>query len=301
MNLSGHNLALLASLNTLLEECNVTRAAEKLNISQPALSAQLARLRDLFEDQLLIPAQSGRGMVRTPLGAHLREPLRRALQTLEEVVAQQPEFDPARAHRTFTLGANDNAAAIIAPRLIKLTRDAGWHHIRFAFIAPQPNRLQSQLETGEIDIALTSRDAVPGAQQLPLVDEAFQLAQRKGHPRGNVPLTLESYASLEHILVSGQGGGFRGFIDDLLADQGLARRVGVSVQFYSLVPLILQNSDLVCTLPARFLSRYHEVLDAFPLPFDVRHFSLYATWNRRFDDDAAHRWLRAQLQASVAA
>jgi DNA-binding transcriptional LysR family regulator len=275
MNLTGHNLALLASLSTMLDEKNVTRAAARLGISQPALSAQLARLRDIFNDPLLTPAMSGKGMVLTPRGAHLREPLRQALQVLEDVVSIAPVFDPSVAQRAFSLGANDNASAIMGPRLIQLAE---------------------QLETGEIDIALVSKSAVPSnASNEPLLQEEFRMAQRKDHPRGTRPSTIEEYAQLEHVIVSGDGGGVRGFIDDLLAEKGLSRRVGVSVQYYSLVPLILQMTDLVSTLPARFLDRYADSLASTPLPFEVRRFNLYATWHTRFDNDPAHAWLRGQL------
>ncbi|RQV70301.1 LysR family transcriptional regulator [Burkholderia cenocepacia] len=300
MNLYGPNLALLASLSTLLDERNVTRAAALLNVSQPALSAQLARLRELFDDPLLVPASSGKGMVLTARGAHLREPLRHALRALEDVVRRPPQFEPLVEQRTFSIGANDNAAAIIGPRLIQLTRDAGYNGIRFALRALDVSRLPDHLENGEIDVALTSRDMVSGASQEALLEDAFMMAQRKDHPRGTQPPSLDEYVRMEHVIVSGQGGGFHSFIDTLLAEQGLTRRVGVSVQFYSIVPLILQSSDLVCTLPARFLDRFPNALTSFPLPFDLRRFSLYSTWHTRFDKDPGHVWLREQLRKCVA-
>jgi DNA-binding transcriptional LysR family regulator len=123
------------------------------------------------------------------------------------------------------------------------------------------------------------------------------MAQRKRHPRGDKRPTLKEYARLEHVIVSGDGGGFRGFIDDLLAEKGLQRRVAVSVQYYSIVPLILESTDLVCTLPARFLSRFADRLAVFPLPFDGGRFTLHATWHARFDGDGAHGWLRRELAA----
>ena len=126
------------------------------------------------------------------------------------------------------------------------------------------------------------------------------MAQRKGHPRGSRPPTIKEYARLEHVIVSGDGGSFRGFIDDILKDKGFTRRVGISVQFYSVVPLILQSTDLVCTLPARFLSRYSGTLLPLRLPFDAGRFSLYATWHARFDKDPGHSWLRQQLAVCAA-
>ncbi|MGY2221395.1 LysR family transcriptional regulator [Pseudomonas gingeri] len=301
MNITGHNLALLASLSTLLDERNVTRAAARLAISQPALSAQLSRLRDLFGDPLLTPALSGKGMILTPHGARLQEPLRLALQALEDVINHTPEFDPHTAQRTFSIAANDNAGAIIGPRLIQLTREAGCADIRFAFRGLDKSKLAEQLENGEIDVALTSRDAVAKASQQPLLEEEFRMAQRIGHSRGTHPPSLEEYTQLEHVIVSGDGGGFHGFVDDALSEQGLSRRVGVSVQYYSLVPVMLQATDLVCTLPAQFLARYAETLESFPLPVQVRRYNLYATWHSRFDKDAAHCWLRKMLGAAAQA
>src|ERR1700744_3416781 len=122
MDISGHNLALLASLSTLLDERNVTRAADRLGISQPALSAQLARMRDLFADPLLTPAASGKGMVLTPLAAKMKDPLRDALRHVQEVVSEPRVFDPLRSDRVFSIGANDNAGAVIGVRLIPRLR-----------------------------------------------------------------------------------------------------------------------------------------------------------------------------------
>lgn len=299
MNITGHNLALLASLSTLLDERNVTRAASRLAISQPALSAQLSRLRDLFGDPLLTPALSGKGMILTPHGARLQEPLRLALQALEDVINHTPEFDPLTAERTFCIAANDNGGAIIGPRLIQLTREAGCQGIRFAFRGLDKARLAEQLENGEVDVALTGKDSVAKASQQPLLEEEFRMAQRIGHPRGTGPLSLEQYTQLEHVIVSGDGGGFYGFVDEALAKQGYSRRVGVSVQYYSLVPVMLQATDLVCTLPAQFLARYAETLESFPLPVEVRRYSLYAAWHSRFDKDAGHCWLRTMLEAAA--
>ncbi|WP_219268357.1 LysR family transcriptional regulator [Pseudomonas sp. Xaverov 259] len=301
MNLTGHNLALLASLSTLLDERNVTRAAERLSISQPALSAQLARLRDLFGDPLLTPALSGKGMVLTPRGEHLQQPLRQALQVLEDVINHTPLFDPFSAQRVFSLAANDNASAIMAPRLIALTRAMGIQGIRFAFRGIDKNKLPEQMESGDIDLALTGKDAVDKASQLLLLEEEFRLGQRIGHPRGTGPVTLAAYTQLEHVLVSGDGGGFYGFMDEALARKGLARRVGVSVQYYSLVPLILQTTDLVCTLPAQFLERYAGTLQSSALPLEVQRYNLYAAWHSRFDQDPAHAWLRSMLSQCAAA
>jgi DNA-binding transcriptional LysR family regulator len=240
-------------------------------------------------------------LVLTPRGHELREPLRLALRHLEDVVSTPSAFDPLKSDRTFTVGANDNATAIVGSRLVALMRRCGWSGLRLAFRGIDLAKLTGQLETGEIDVALVSKSAVPSnLPNQPLLEEKFMMAQRKDHPRGSRPPSLKEYARLDHVIVSGDGGGFRGFIDDLLAEEGLTRRVCVSVQHYSVVPLLLQSTDLVCTLPQRFLSRYADTLEAFRLPFETRRFTLHATWHARFDQDPGHAWLRRQLAACAA-
>jgi DNA-binding transcriptional LysR family regulator len=202
-------------------------------------------------------------------------------------------FDPAESDRTFTIGANDNKTAIIGSRLVALVRRSGWLGLRLAFRSIEFAKLTVQLESGEVDVALVSKSAVPNnLPNQPLLEERFMMAQRKDHPRGSRPPSMKEYARLDHVIVSGDGGGFRGFIDDILAEKGLTRRVCVSVQHYNVVPLLLQSTDLVCTLPLRFLSRYAGTLDAFRLPFETQRFTLHATWHARFDQDPGHAWLR---------
>jgi DNA-binding transcriptional LysR family regulator len=235
-------------------------------------------------------------MVLTPRGNELRERLRLALQHLEDVVSKPSAFDPAKSERTFTVGANDNATAIIGSRLVSRLRRSGLSRIRLAFRGIDFAKLTDQLETGEIDVALVSKNALPhNLPNQPLLEEKFMMAQRKDHPRGLRRPSFKEYARLDHVIVSGDGGGFRGFIDDILAESGMTRRVGVSVQYYSVVPLLLQSTDLVCTLPQRFLSRYPDTLAALRLPFDTRAFTIHATWHARFDQDPGHAWLRKQL------
>src|ERR1700754_1982581 len=145
------DLGLMLALDALLEEANVTRAASRLSISQPALSAQLARLRELFGDPLLLPAETGRGMTLTARAVGLRDPLRVALRDLDRVVTHAPEFDPAHSTRAFQIALSDNAVAILGVDLVAWIAAHAGPGIRVAFRPVDPGRIGTQLECGEVD------------------------------------------------------------------------------------------------------------------------------------------------------
>ncbi|NRR33341.1 LysR family transcriptional regulator [Oxalobacteraceae bacterium] len=299
MDIRGADLPLLVSLDVLLEEKNVTRAAARLHLSQPALSAQLARLRDLMGDPLLVPSERSRGMVATARALSMQAPLREALAALGMAVAPDASaFDPASAKRVFRIAGNDNAIMITMMELISAIGSQGGPDLKVAFVTPDMERLVEQMERGEIDLVVGGSEFLPPqllAQTVCTVK--YRMGQRKGHPRGRRKPTLAAYCKLRHIIVSNEAG-FHGFMDDVLAQHGCKREVAVSVAHYSVVPAMLANSDLVCSLPAAFLERYSEQLDIVDLPVEAGEFGVSIGWHRRSDNDPAHRWLRAQF-ASV--
>jgi DNA-binding transcriptional LysR family regulator len=293
--MSPDRLKLLVALDVLLEQGNVTKAASQLGISQPALSAQLARLRELLGDPLLVPARGGRGMVLTTQASTMKEPLRLALAQLRHVFDPPQPFTPLRSERTFTLILNDNAAAMLAGPLIAAAQQAGGRAIRMAFLHPHRD-IAEALESGKADIAIGSppetNEALVCRQ---LLRDAYQVACRPGLLRG--PLDLDTYTSLPHAMVSATGGNFSSGIDATLAQLERVRRVSVSVQSYAVVPTVVAQSDCLCTLPRRFLARYRAQLEIHDLPFDMPEFTLSAIWHARANNDPAHIWLREQLFA----
>lgn len=292
----GIDLNLLVSLDVLLEECNVTRAAERLHLSQPALSAQLSRLRQTLDDPLLLPADSGRGMIPTARALALAAPLRAVLRDLEMLVTRRVGFDPVQAERTFRIAASDNAVATLGLTAIEALPRAAGRGVRLAFLRPDTARAAEQLERGEIDLLVGSERALPGTMKArKLVEEHFVVAQRKGHPRGRHPPSLDEYCALRHVLVSTSGGSLHGFMDEHLERLGRRRDVVLSVQHFTLVPAILQATDYVSTLPSRLAARFTEVLDAYPLPFEALGFALHAAWHPRHHQDPASIWLREFL------
>ncbi|CAM2164738.1 PCP degradation transcriptional activation protein [Paraburkholderia sacchari] len=298
IDLSGIDLNLLVTLDALLAESNVTRAATRLNLTQPAVSAQLARLRRLFDDPLLIPAANGRGMTRTVHALELMEPLHAALQTLETVVRRQPAFDPLTGTRRFVIAASDQSVAVLGlPLMIEWARLAG-PDVQLAFVAIESGSLAQRFECGEIDLLLGSAQQVPPTLKArKLYDERFVVAQRKGHPRGTAAFDLDSYCALHHVLVSTSGGSFFGFMDEHLEALGRRRRVALSVQHFTLVPEVLTRTDYVATLPYRLVARSLDRVDMFELPFEARGFSMHAAWHPRSHADPALTWLRDTVSA----
>lgn len=293
MDMKRIDLNLLVSLDVLLEEANVTRAARRLKLSQPALSAQLARLREVFGDPLLLPAETGRGMTLTARAVGLRDPLRTALRDLDRVVTHAPEFDPAHGTRAFQIAMSDNGVAILGVDLVAWVAAHAGPGIRVAFRPVDPARIGTLMESGEVDLLISIKSLIPSAMKTrALLDDRYLMAQRKGHPRGLTPPDLEAYCALSHVLVSLDGGGFHGFMDDYLKKLGRRRQVAVSVPQYHLVPAILEATDYVSVMPSRLCQRFASRLDAFELPVATHDISLFASWHPRMHADASHQWLR---------
>lgn len=286
------DIDLLLTLDALLAERNVTHAANRLNITQSALSGRLTRLRQLLNDPLFVPSSTGRGMVPTPHALALGDDLTRLLERLAEFANAAHAFDQITTTRVFRIAATDNPAAILAPDLIPAMLAAA-PQARLAFTLPDKSRITEILETAEADVFVGA--AEDGSSELicqKLFEERFVMAQRKGHPRGSGPVGIDEFCQLQHLLISTSGGHFHGMVDAALAEQGRTRAVAVSVQSYALAPLILANSDCVCTLPERFLKRFEQSLELFEPPLDLSPFSINLFWHPRMRSDPAHIWFR---------
>lgn len=296
VDLKGLDLNLLRSLAVLIDTRNVTHAAERLHLSQSAISAQLARLRAGFGDPLLIPSDSGRGMVATARALALAPALDGLLKDIEALVRGAPVFDPAADERTFHVAASDNAIVALGLPLVEAVWRSAGPGVRIAFRAPEAASIAQQMESGTIDLLIGSERMVPPTMKArELLAERFVLVQRKGHPRGTVALDLDGYCRLSHVLVSTSGGSFHGFMDEHLEKLGRARNVALSVQQFTLVPELLRHTDLVCTVPSRLAARFSNQLDTFELPFKAQGFTLHMAWHARNHADPAIRWLHDRL------
>lgn len=295
-NLRRLDLNLLVTLDVLLSEHNVTRAAQRLNFSQPSVSVHLAKLRDIFGDPLLLPGP--RGMRPTARADALREPLRQALEALGRAVSPASAFDPAQARHTWRVAASDYAeSTILLPALAGLRSAAPG--TRLAVVELAPSRIARQAEQGEIDLAFhTSEGAPPGLHRQALFTERYVLAGRAGHPRLKRRPTLVQFCKLDHVIVSPDGGGFHGVTDDALSQLGMARRVVLSVPHFLFIRSVLTNTDLVAMLPSR-LVRDTPGLRSVESPIDVRGYEMAMFWHERCHRDPAHQWLRKHIADSV--
>jgi DNA-binding transcriptional LysR family regulator len=295
-NLRRLDLNLLVTLDVLLSEHNVTRAAQRLKFSQPSISVHLAKLRDVFGDPLLLPGP--RGMLPTARADELREPLRQALEALERAVSPASPFVPAEASHTWRVAATDySESTVLLPALSGLRSAAPG--TRLAVLETVPSRIAKQAEQGEIDLAFhTSEGAPSGLHRRVLFSERYVLVGRAGHRRMKRRPTLTQFCELEHVIVSPDGGGFRGITDEVLSKAGLARRVVLSVPHFLFMMSVLASTDLVAMLPSR-LVRDTSALRVVEPPVDVPGYEMTMLWHERCHRDPAHQWLREYIANSV--
>lgn len=286
------DLNLLRTLDVLLDERNVTRAAKRLALTQPAVSGMLTRLRESFDDPLFVRTQ--RGIVPTRRAQALAAPVKQLLGDVETLL-KPPAFGPATTCVTLTLAATDYALrTVVVPLMAMLRHQAPG--IRVAVVAVDNDRLQTQFEQGDVDLALVTPETTPpGLHARPLYQEAYVCVMRADHPdAANGRLTLDRFCALEHALVSYYGGNFAGATDRALADLGRTRRVALSVNSFLVLPDMLRISDLIAIVPRR-LAQHAEGLAILAPPLTIPGFSKSAAWHERTHRDPAHRWVRETL------
>jgi len=292
------DLKMLVVFDALLDERNATRVAVKLGLTQPTISGMLARLRDLFDDPLFARAQ--RGLVPTPRALALAAPVKRLLADSRRLVVRDP-FDPFTSEMTFAISSNDYMQhALLVPFIKRLRSEA--RHVRIAIAPPMVEGLKDALTRGQFDLAVTIPEfAMSDLRSRLLYRERYVAVVRTKHPLANRrTVTLESFCSFDHVLVSPTGGSFEGPTDLALAALGVRRKVRYSVPSFLLVPEILQTDDLVALVPARLLQKNDRRLVVLEPPIEIPGFDVIAVWHPRVNKDVAHRWLRTRLAALAA-
>ncbi|WP_394829274.1 LysR family transcriptional regulator [Pendulispora albinea] len=300
MNLGGIDLNLLVVLDALLVEQHVTRAARRVGLSQPAMSNALGRLRRLLGDPILVPGVR-RKLVPTARAHALAAPLHRILGELGDALDPAPPFAPERTRRAFTLVTNDYMqAAVLVPLARRLSAEAP-----FVDLVLQPPFRYADWDavlSGGADAALLpvgDTELPRGLHRRTLLIDPFVCIVRRGHPRVSRRLTLKTYLSLPHVVVSPGGVGGPSTVDKAIGQLGASRRVGLKVAFFNVAPLAVASTDFVATLPAS-LAHVHLRrlgLRAFPPPIEVPPVEHSLFWHDRTEHAAEHAWLRERIFA----
>lgn len=290
---------LFVVLEAIFTEGSVTRAAEKLNLSQPAISHALARLRDLFGDPLFV--RKGNVMVPTPLTRNNIESVRVALRQLETSIHTTSSFDPALAEKRLTLCLPSSMEGALLPLLWRRVAERA-PRIDLVANRGERQRLESKLAAGVFDVAIDVllRHSEDMLQQRVLSERLVVMA-RRDHPQVRAGFDLDTYLRQQHILISTRRQG-PGIVDVELSRGGLERHVRLRCQQNYSACQIVSESDLILTMlefdaRAANIGFDNEIL---PLPLPIEPIDLYMYWHRTLDSDPANRWLRTELAAVCA-
>lgn len=291
VDLRNFDLNLLLVFNQLLLDRSVSVAAERLGITQPAVSNALKRLRTALKDDLFI--RTSKGMEPTPYAQHLSEPVLYALNALQSVLVRRDSFDPLTSTRTFHLAMTDIGEIYFMPPLMERL-SALAPGIRISTQRPNSGDLRSDMESGGVDLALGLQPNLQaGFFQRRLFRQRYVCVFRNGHPTARNPMTLEQFSALDHVGVVAANTG-HSEIDVLLDRAGVKRNMRLSVPHFVAVGHILQSTDLIATLPERFAERCKTPFDLVvtPHPVPLPEIAITLFWHGKYHRDPANLWLR---------
>ena len=294
MNLTDIDLNLLRVFDAVLSEGGVTPAAGRLGLTQPAVSNALSRLRRAFNDPLFVRTASG--MEATPFARELAEPVRQALALLESALAHGPGFDPATSTRAFRFYMSDLGQVEFLPPLVERVQRAA-PGVRLEAVAADLEHIADALATGALDLAVGFLPALgPPIARRALFRDPYVCLMRAAHPAIGARLTRKKFLEASHVLVTYRGGGHR-VIEEALERVGVARRIALRVPHFTVVPMVLERTDLILTLPARVARIYERQggFRALPPPVPMPPAEVAVHWHERFEAEPGNRWLREQV------
>lgn len=295
--MSQPDLNLLFTLDVLLSEGSVVRAARRLRLSPSAMSRALSRLRETTGDPLLV--RVGRRLVPTPRATELRDPVSQLVRGAEALLVRQAEPDLRTLVRSFTLRTSDGFVENVGPALLaRIRADAPGVRLRFM---QKPDKDAGPLRDGSVDLETGVLDATtsPELRAHALFRDRLVGVVRKGHPLAKAKVTAARYAAGEHVTVS-RPTLERGPIDDALQTLGLEREHAIIVGGFSSALALARTSDLIATVPERHTGSLRAGMHSFPLPVATPAFTVSMLWHPRLDADPVHRWLRGCVRAACA-
>ena len=292
------NFQHLLYLQALVEERHVTRAAERMNIGQPAMSSALAKLRVIFRDVLLVKTSSG--MEPTPRALELVAKIGEMADLLEGRGCANAQFDPAQSQTRWRIIASDGIVRAMLPELMATTgREAP--NMRFTVQPGDPRRLSEYLRDGDFDLAMGFVRSPPSElRQTMLYPQRVVCIARSGHPKIRGSLSLQQFEACDHVRWGAPPVAHATMevtVDEALEKLGMSRRVALMVSSLNLLPGVVEKSDLLAVVPLHLALQSRETLSIqiHPVPFPLPEINVSMLWHERMHQDSAHKWLREQL------
>ncbi len=293
MNIRSFDLNLLVTFDAVMRERSVSRAAQALSLTQPAVSNALNRLRQMLDDPLLV--RTRQGMEPTPRALELIAPVPRALNELDNCLSTPVSFEPQTSKQRFVIAATDYVALLLLPKLLKLLElQAPGIEVQIKNFGP--GNPEDALDSGEFDFAMGRFfDVSPRLQKQLWLDESLCCLVRQDHPQIKKRMSLKQYLDVGHVWVSSNER--RGMVDRWLQDQGYSRKIVSVIPNYTTAAMVVAETDLALVLPERFAQNFCQLLPVkvLPLPMELGKFEVDIMWHPRHASTPAHQWLRDKL------
>lgn len=296
INLARVDLNLLVAFDALLTERSVTKAAARVGLGQSAMSHNLARLRQLFDDELLVRAPDG--MRPTPKALALADRVRITLSGIQALVSREDAFEPAKAERTFRIGLPDSVEMLIGPKLLAIGCEEA-PGIRFRIYSTDERQLLDEIDADNIDIGIgigTFPEGQVHHKRRLLATDTYLCMFSAAKVGFKPPISLEAYVRLPHVLTSLRRGE-RGVVDDALERIGQSRKVALVTPRFIGVPFLVAGAPVVTTMHARLARIFAKELKLAlsPVPVDLPEVTVSMLWHASYDDDPGHAWLRKAI------
>jgi LysR family transcriptional regulator, nod-box dependent transcriptional activator len=292
------DLNLLVALDALLTEKNVTRAGERVFLSQSTMSNALSRLRQYFDDELLV--QVGGRMELTPRAVLLQEAARDVLVRIDTTIAAKPAFDPTESEREFTLFVSDYSMQMLMPGVLALASAQG-SGVRFN-LQPQVSNPHRHLERGEADLLIIPQTFCSPDHPVDLLyEDQFVCVVWRDSALAQGELTQERYLEARHATMRPPGGNLPVFDTWLVNDHGVSREIGMATYSFGVIPYLVVGTDLIGTVHARLARRLQPVLpiEIRPVPLPMRAFKQAMQWHKYMTRDPGLVWLRDLLKEAA--
>ena len=298
VNIKKHDLNLLLMFELLMQECNVSRAAERANITQSAMSHCLSRLREMLQDPVLVRAN--KGMKATERALALREPIRKILLELEQTLTPAKVFDPLTDCKSFSLIVTDyTELLLIRPLLLCLENQAANIQLSFRKVTPAN---MAAFEAGEIDFFIGRAPKKKlYLEDCYLFSDHYCSIVRNNHPQLRKKLTKHLFLKMQHVVLSPDEDG-KDIVDRMLGKNGLQRMRSITTPYISSLISMVESSKLIATIPRRIVDHHpgEQHFRVYRTPIEVPDFSVHLCWHERSRYDSGHQWMK-NLIVTVAA